>query len=127
MRTRLAIFLLLAVLAVQPAMAGGWGRHRDERRGPPPPQQQYRPLLRLQVLPGLLGPPPPPRYQPQYAAPYPPQYPPQYQGLSRDLAMQRAQQANGGGRILAADPVENGYLVRVLKDGEVRSVYVPSQ
>jgi hypothetical protein len=140
MHTRLAIPFLLAALAVPPAYAGGWGHHHDEdRRGPPPPpQQQYRPLLQLHVGP-LLGPPRPqypPQYQqpyrqqypyPQYGPQYAPQYAPQYQGLSRDQAMQRAQQMNGGGRILAADPAENGYLVRVLKDGEVRSVYVPAQ
>ena len=109
MRTRLATLLLLAGLALQPVLAGGW-QHREERREPPrPPQQQMRP-------------PEPPRQQ-MFAPPQRPQGP----GVSRDEAMRRAQQMNGGGRILAADPAESGYRVRVLKDGEVRSVYVPGQ
>lgn len=109
MRTRLATLLLLAGLALQPALAGGW-QHREERREPPrPPPQQMRP-------------PEPPRQQ-MFAPPQRPQGP----GVSRDEAMRRAQQMNGGGRILAADPAESGYRVRVLKDGEVRSVYVPGQ
>lgn len=46
--------------------------------------------------------------------------------LSVGDAAQRAQQMNGGGRVLAVDPSEGGgYKVRMLKDGEVRSVYVP--
>jgi hypothetical protein len=45
--------------------------------------------------------------------------------ISPGEAAQRAQQINGGGRVLAVEPAENGYRVRVLKNGEVRSVYVP--
>jgi hypothetical protein len=41
-------------------------------------------------------------------------------------AAQRARQINGGGRVLAVEPADNGYRVRILKDGEVRSLYVPS-
>jgi hypothetical protein len=44
--------------------------------------------------------------------------------LSGSEAARRAQQINGGGRVLAVDPAESGYRVRVMKDGEVRSVYV---
>lgn len=116
MRTRLATLLILAGLALQPALAGGWG-HRGERRPPPPPpRQQFRP--------------PEPQRQPQIFAP--PQQPrpqnfQQQRPVSRDEAIRRAQQMNGGGRVLAADPAESGYRVRVLKDGEVRSVYVPGQ
>ncbi len=113
MRTRLVTLLLLAGLALQPAMAGPWG-HQEQRREPPRPQQQH--------MQQQMRPPEPPRQQ-MFA---PPQRP-QGQGVSRDEAMRRAQQMNGGGRILAADPAESGYRVRVLKDGEVRSVYVPGQ
>jgi hypothetical protein len=110
MRTRLATLGLLLVLALQPALAGGWG-HREERREPPRPQQQR--------------PPEPPHFmpQPQHWAPQLQQRP----GMSSGQAAQRAQQLNGGGRVLAVDPSEQGYRVRVLKDGEVRSVYVPGQ
>ena len=113
MRTRLAILLLLTGLALQPALGGGWGRQEPRRE--PPRQQQYRPQ---------------PQRQPQMFAPpqqRPPNFAPQGRPVSRDDAMRRAQQMSGGGRVLAADPAESGYRVRVLKDGEVRSVYVPGQ
>ena len=111
MRTRLATLLLLTGLALQPVMAGGWGHH-EQRREPPRPQQQQQ---RMQQQ---YRPPEPPRQQ-MFA---PPQQRPQGPGVSRGEAMRRAQQMNGGGRVLAADPAESGYRVRVLKDGEVRSV-----
>jgi hypothetical protein len=119
MRTRLVTLLLLAGLALQPALAGPWGHHEQRREPPrpPPPQQQ-------QHMQQQMRPPEPPRQQ-MFAPPQ--QQRPQGPGVSRDEAMRRAQQMNGGGRILAADPAESGYRVRVLKDGEVRSVYVPGQ
>ena len=115
MRTRLAILLLLTGLALQPALAGGWGGRHEERREPPRQQPQYRPQQRQ---PQMFAPPQQQR---------PPNFPPQGRPVSRDDAMRRAQQMSGGGRVLAADPAESGYRVRVLKDGEVRSVYVPGQ
>jgi hypothetical protein len=36
-------------------------------------------------------------------------------------AARRAQQQNGGGRVLSVDPEDGGYRVKVLKDGEVRT------
>jgi len=36
-----------------------------------------------------------------------------------------AQQQNGGGRVLSVDPGDRGYRVKLLKDGNVRIVYVP--
>ena len=39
-------------------------------------------------------------------------------------AARRAQEMNGGGRVLAVEPAGNGYRVKLLKDGEVRVVYV---
>ena len=39
-------------------------------------------------------------------------------------AARRAQQQNGGGRVLSVDPEGNGYRVKVLKDGEVRTHHV---
>ncbi|MFI4979781.1 MAG: hypothetical protein ACHQIO_05485 [Nevskiales bacterium] len=116
MRTRLVTLLLLTGLALQPVLAGGWGRN-EQRREPPRPQQQQQ---RMQPQ---YRPPEPPRQQ-MFA---PPQQRPQGPGVSRGEAMRRAQQMNGGGRVLAADPAESGYRVRVLKDGEVRSVYIPGQ
>jgi hypothetical protein len=113
MRVRLlTLFLLLAGSALQPALAGGWGRHGGEQRNAPP---QYRPAM-------------PPAYAaPQRGYPaYQGQYPGgQYPGMSRGDAMQQAQRLSPGGRILAADPADNGYRVRVLNNGEVRSIYVP--
>lgn len=39
-------------------------------------------------------------------------------------AARRAQQRNGGGRVLSVDPDDGGYRVKVLKDGEVRTHHV---
>lgn len=36
-----------------------------------------------------------------------------------------AQRQNGGGRVLAVDRNDQGYRVKLLKDGDVRIVYVP--
>ena len=116
MRIRLLTLGLLLALALPPALAGGWGR--QERREPPRQQQQR------QMAPQMYG----PRQEPMRPPPGPP---PGWQGrppmMSNGQAAQRAQQINGGGRVLAVDPAQNGYRVRVLKDGEVRSVYVPPQ
>jgi len=115
MRTRLAILLLLTGLALQPALGGGWGR-QEPRREPPRPQQFRAPPPQMQQRP--------PQMQMQMQMQQRPQ---EMRPFSRDDAARRAQQMNGGGRVLAADPAEGGYRVRVLKNGEVRSVYVPGQ
>lgn len=39
-------------------------------------------------------------------------------------AAQRAQQVNGGGRVLSVEPAGDGYRVKLLRDGEVRVVVV---
>lgn len=39
-------------------------------------------------------------------------------------AARRAQERNGGGRVLSVDPEGDGYRVKVLKDGEVRTHHV---
>jgi hypothetical protein len=75
--------------------------------------------------------PPGPAYG--YVQPRPPVAAPRVGGEARQPgsrvsvgeAAERAQQMNGGGRVLAVHPDENGYRVRVIKNGEVRSVYVP--
>jgi len=46
-------------------------------------------------------------------------------GLSPSDAARVAQQQNGGGRVLSVDPGDRGYRVKLLKDGNVRIVYVP--
>ena len=42
-------------------------------------------------------------------------------------AAQRAQQRNGGGRVLSVEPENAGYRVKVLKDGEVRVHHVEDE
>ena len=44
--------------------------------------------------------------------------------IDRSGAARRAQQRNGGGRVLSVDPDGSGYRVKVLKDGEVRTHHV---
>ena len=39
-------------------------------------------------------------------------------------AARRAQQRNGGGRVLSVEPDGSGHRVKVLKDGEVRVLHV---
>lgn len=41
-------------------------------------------------------------------------------------AARTAQRLNGGGRVLSVNPEGDGYQVRLLKDGEVRSYFVPA-
>lgn len=45
-------------------------------------------------------------------------------GLSPNEAAKRAQRENGGGRVLSVEQSGNGYRVKLLRDGEVRVVYV---
>ena len=45
-------------------------------------------------------------------------------GLSPNEAAKRAQRENGGGRVLSVEPTGSGYRVKLLRDGEVRVVYV---
>jgi hypothetical protein len=46
-------------------------------------------------------------------------------GLSPSEAARIAQQRNGGGRVLAVERGDSGYRVKLLKNGDVRIVYVP--
>src|SRR5262245_2180255 len=41
---------------------------------------------------------------------------------TRSRAARRAQEANGGGRVLNVQPDDGGYRVKLLKDGEVRTL-----
>lgn len=45
-------------------------------------------------------------------------------GMSPGEAAQRAQAMNGGGRVLSVEPAGDGYRVKLLRDGEVRVVFV---
>ena len=69
--------------------------------------------------------PPPQRFAPPAYARQ--SAPPQEQRpeISPGDAAHRAQEANGGGRVLAVDPSQQGYRVKLLKDGEVRAVQIP--
>ena len=40
-------------------------------------------------------------------------------------AAKRAQNMNGGGRVLSVEPAEGGHRVKLLKNGEVRVLVVP--
>lgn len=44
-----------------------------------------------------------------------------------DQAARRAQEQNGGGRVLSVQPAEGGHRVKLLKNGEVRVLTVPEQ
>lgn len=53
------------------------------------------------------------------------QSPTQQQRNPQDAARQ-AQQMNGGGRVLSVDAASGGWRVKLLKDGNVRIVFVPN-
>lgn len=121
-------FLLLAGLAFQPVLSGGW------RAGPAPPPRMRAPEPRAApqfAQPRYAEPQraPAPAYEQQRPGPQvggPGFQPPRPAGppISRGEAINEAQRRIGGGRVLGADPAENGYRVRVLKNGEVSTVYV---
>lgn len=46
--------------------------------------------------------------------------------ITPNQAAQKAQQMNGGGKVLAVDAVAGGYRVKLLKDGEVKIIFVPN-
>ena len=46
-------------------------------------------------------------------------------GLSAQEAARQAQSINGGGRVLSVDQANGGWRVKLLKDGNVRFVFVP--
>ena len=46
-------------------------------------------------------------------------------GLSANQAAAQAQSLNGGGRVLAVEEATGGWRVKLLKDGNVRFVFVP--
>jgi hypothetical protein len=98
MKTALALCLLLGALGAAQA------RPREHWAAAPqasPPEPHAAPQ----------GPPPQP-----YAAP-------RHPGMSAENAALQAQRRYGG-RVLAVRPEGQGYRVKLLKDGEVRSVYV---
>lgn len=47
--------------------------------------------------------------------------------LSPAEAARIAQERNGGGRVLSVDRGGDGYRVKLLKNGDVRVVYVPGE
>ncbi len=49
----------------------------------------------------------------------------QARGLNARQAAQQAQSLNGGGRVLSVDAATGGWRVKLLKDGNVRFVFVP--
>lgn len=46
-------------------------------------------------------------------------------GISPGEAARRAQQMNNGGRVLSVEPASGGWRVKLIKQGDVRIVFVP--
>lgn len=55
-----------------------------------------------------------------------PQESPDDSSMSAQQAAREAQQRNGGGRVLSVDEAGGGWRVKLLKDGNVRIVFVPN-
>lgn len=85
-------------------------RERDNERERDQPREQEREERELRQPPLLP--------EPLRAGP---------RGDTSALAARRAQQRNGGGRVLSVDPEGRGYRVKVLKDGEVRTHHVEDE
>lgn len=103
MRRLLASFCLLwtgTALA-----AGLWGPAREVQRQPTWPAPSQREL-------------PPAGFLPQEDRV-------EDQDLSPGEAARRAQQMNGGGRVLAVEQAQGGWRVKLIKNGDVRIVFVP--
>lgn len=47
--------------------------------------------------------------------------------LSAGDAARQAQKQYGGGKVLSVDPSGNGYRVKLLRDGDVRVVFIPDR
>lgn len=71
--------------------------------------------------------PKPPQLPPDGFAPRSqPEEPQQDDGRGARKAARQAQQLNGGGRVLSVDAAGGGWRVKLLKDGNVRIVFVPN-
>lgn len=71
--------------------------------------------------------PKPPKIQPDGFAPKSePEESQHDDGISAQEAAREAQQRNGGGRVLSVDEAGGGWRVKLLKDGNVRIVFVPN-
>ncbi|MGQ0529837.1 MAG: hypothetical protein ACT4PG_08520 [Panacagrimonas sp.] len=47
--------------------------------------------------------------------------------MSASQAAREAQMRYGGGRVLSVDPAGDGYRVKLLRDGDVRVVFIPNR
>lgn len=47
--------------------------------------------------------------------------------MSPSQAAREAQMRYGGGRVLSVDPAGDGYRVKLLRDGDVRVVFIPNR
>lgn len=116
MRSRYAIAVVLGCLLTQTA-AADWLAARGPAQGPVRQRLMQAPRGPVAGAPAWRNDAAPPP-----AASY---FQPQRRSLSVGDVAQRAQQMNGGGRVLSVDPHEQGYRVKLLKDGEVRVITVP--
>lgn len=48
-------------------------------------------------------------------------------GLSPAQAAREAQHRYGGGKVLSVDPEGDGYRVKLVRDGDVRIVFIPNR
>jgi hypothetical protein len=103
MRLLLASFSLLCTSAA--FAAGLWGPAREVQRQPTWPSPSQREL-------------PPAGFVPQEDRV-------EDLDLSPGEAARRAQQMNGGGRVLAVEQAQGGWRVKLIKNGDVRIVFVP--
>lgn len=48
-------------------------------------------------------------------------------GMTPGQAAKEAQRQYGGGKVLSVDPSGDGYRVKLLRDGDVRVVFIPNR
>lgn len=47
--------------------------------------------------------------------------------MTASQAAREAQQRYGGGKVLSVDPTGDGYRVKLLRDGDVRVIFIPDR
>lgn len=104
MNTQTRIFLSAALLAFagSASAVSPFGKHRSGGHAPPD------------------------GFVPSGRAEQPEELPPsERQGISAQEAARQAQAINGGGRVLSVEDAKGGWRVKLLKNGDVRFVFVP--
>jgi hemolysin activation/secretion protein len=124
MRASLLLFCALLSAGLLPGPADARPRSREERQEQRQEQREAREERARQQRQAQQEPREQRQERPEVMAPGGLRDGRSDRGDRSGEAARRAQQQNGGGRVLSVDPDGGGYRVKVLKDGEVRTHHV---